>query len=759
MLTVDSPLTDAVGASSAKTLAAKLELHSVIDLLSHYPRKYLRIGDPSSESTLVKGDQLTFHAKVLESAWLPARPGSRQKGRGPKGRSVLKLQLGDGTIDAVFWNQPWVAKQLGKGTDALFTGIVDVFNGRWQLSKPSCEVLVTDGPLPEAVKGQSGLSFTSMAGFTDRMMPIYPAKDGLDSGKIRRCVEITLDLLPPLEDPLPDAERERLGIIDLDTAYRFKHRPTDHGQVQTADARLKLQEALTMQLALSVQRHESQIAPAIPRPPSGGGLLAELDRSLPFELTAGQRAAGDTISTELSREHPMHRLLQGDVGSGKTLVALRAMLQVAATGGQSAMLAPTEVLAHQHARSIKQLLAQFGEPGTLGAHEDAVKVAVLSSGMPAARRKEALLDAASGAASIVIGTHALLEENVTFADLGFVVVDEQHRFGVEQRDILRRKGSGGAIPHTLVMTATPIPRTIAMTAFGDLDVLVMRDLPPGRSPIATTAIAAGEKPDWVDRAWTRIREEVAQGRQAYVVCPRIGLDEAGEEASSTAPPSGDTPDGESFDGKDAKADKRQSAAVLEIEEWLRAGPLSGLRTSVLHGRLSSDDKDDIMRRFGAGQIDVLVSTTVIEVGVDVPNATVMVVLDADLFGLATLHQLRGRVGRGSEKGLCLLVTPVHSASRGFERLRILEQSTDGFLIAERDLELRREGNILGAEQSGKQTNVKLLSLVRDGETIAQAREICDSIIAEDPYLQQHPMLRSLLASLDSQRTLDYLMKG
>lgn len=752
MLTVDSPLADAVGARSAKVLAARLDLHAVIDLLTHYPRKYLRMGDPSSEATLTKGDHLTFHARVLESTWYPARPGSRQKGRGPKGRSVLKLALADGAIDAVFWNQPWIAKQLEKGTEALFTGEVDVFNGRWQLSKPSVEVLVPHGALPEAAAGQSGMSFTSMESFAGRMMPIYPATDGLDSGQIRRCVEITLDLLPPVEDPLPQSERDRLGLVDLDTALRHKHRPSDDEQVRAADARLKLQEALTMQLALSVERHEASVAPAVRRPAGDRGLLADFDASLPFELTAGQRSAGEVIARELDRPHPMHRLLQGDVGSGKTLVALRAMLQVAAGGGQSAMLAPTEVLAHQHARSLRKLLEPFGEPGTLGAHENAVKVVVLSSGMPAARRRETLLDAASGAAAIVIGTHALLEDNVTFADLGLVVIDEQHRFGVEQRDVLRRK-AGGAVPHTLVMTATPIPRTIAMTAFGGLDVLVMRDLPQGRSPIATTAIPAAQKPEWLQRAWARIREEVAAGRQAYVVCPRIGLQDAADE-----PPDNDAPP-EDDPTVAQQSEKRTSAAVLEVQQWLDDGPLAGLRTAVLHGRLASDEKDEVMRRFTAGEVDVLVSTTVIEVGVDVPNATVMVVLDADLFGLATLHQLRGRVGRGAHRGLCLLVTPVHPASRGFERLRILEESTDGFVIAERDLQLRREGNILGAEQSGKQTNVKLLSLVQDAEIIATAREICDAIVATDPGLRQHPMLRSLLASLDSQRTVDYLLKG
>ncbi|MFV0532302.1 MAG: ATP-dependent DNA helicase RecG [Cumulibacter sp.] len=753
MVTVDSSLTDVIGARSAKALAAKLEFSSVIDLLMHYPRKYLQLGEVSSESDLTLGQAVTFHATVRESTWIAARPGTRQRGRGPKGRSVVKLGLGSGSIEAVFWNQPWVAKRLLPGEQGLFTGVVGHFNNAWQLNNPSCELLVDGAGMPEPASGQNGLTFTDITAFSERMMPIYPAKEGLDSGKIRRCVETTLDVLPPIDDPLPSADRERLGLIDLDTAFRYKHRPKDMSQVRAADARLKLQEALTIQLALSVQRKQTSLAPAIPRPLPDSGLLSAFDAALPFELTMGQRNAGKVLAAELAREHPMHRLLQGDVGSGKTLVALRAMLQVAASGGQSAMLAPTEVLAHQHARSIQQLLAPFGEPGTLGAHEDAIKVVVLSAGMPAARRKQALLDAASGAAHIVIGTHALLEEKVTFADLGFVVVDEQHRFGVEQRDVLRRKGGGGAVPHTLVMTATPIPRTIAMTAFGDLDVLVMSDLPPGRSPIATTAISSQEKPSWVDRAWERIREEVAQGRQAYVVCPRIGLDE--DEPDDLD----DDTDEPQSSGSSAKEPKRTSAAVAQVEQWLREGPLQGLRVGTLHGRLGGDEKDEIMRRFGDRQIDVLVSTTVIEVGVDVPNATVMVVLDADLFGLATLHQLRGRVGRGTLAGLCLLVTPVHPASRGFERLRILEASTDGFVIAERDLELRREGNILGAEQSGKQTNVKLLSLIQDAEIITQAREVCDAIVAADPSLAEHPMLRSMLASLDSQRTTDYLLKG
>ncbi|WP_153504746.1 ATP-dependent DNA helicase RecG [Cumulibacter manganitolerans] len=748
-LTFDSPLVDAVGGPSAKTLAAELDLHSVADLLQHYPRKYLRTGDASSESTLTEGDHLTFLAEVASSAWHPSRGGH---GRA-RGRCVATLRLQHGTIDAVFWNQPWMATQLKTGTRALFTGVVGTFRGRWQLNSPTAEVLTMDAAPSDAPK-QKGLSFTSMSAFADRLMPIYPATAKVSSGSIRRCVELTLEMLAPIADPLPADQLARLGVVDLDTAFRTKHQPKDAVQWRRADERLKLQEALNMQLALSVDRYENALLPAIARPLQPGGLLAELDASLPFELTAGQRAAGELIAGELAREHPMHRLLQGDVGSGKTLVALRAMLQVAAGGGQSALLAPTEVLAHQHARSIGALLAPYGEPGTLGAHPDAVKVVVISSGMPAARRKQAMLDAASGAASIVIGTHAILESKVTFADLGLVVIDEQHRFGVEQRDALRRKGRDGTAPHTLVMTATPIPRTIAMTAFGDLETITMTDLPPGRSPIATTAIPAGQKPGWLERAWERVREEVAAGHQAYVVCPRIGLDDtdADDETGDGPPPEDDAEAG-------SGAPKRVKAAVVEVAQRLQEGPLAGLRLAVLHGRLPSEEKDDLMRRFGAGEIDVLVSTTVIEVGVDVPNATLMIVLDADLFGLATLHQLRGRVGRGSAAGVCLLVTPMPQSSRPYERLQVLEQSTNGFEIAERDLELRREGDILGVAQSGSTSQLRLLSLRDDAETIAVARELCDAIVAEDPHLERHPMLRSLLASLDQQRTVDYLLKG
>ncbi|WP_199849465.1 ATP-dependent DNA helicase RecG [Blastococcus sp. Marseille-P5729] len=742
-LSFDSSLVDALGRASAEKLAAELDLLSVADLLTHYPRKYLQTGDASSESTLTEGDHLTFFAEVVSCSWIPNKSGRRGKGR-----CVATLRLQQGTIDAVFWNQQWIAKRLTQGTRALFTGIVGTFKGRWQLTQPSAEVLV-DGS--ESLDGprHKGLTFTSIADFADRLMPIYPATAKLDSGSIRRCVELTLDLLPPLVDPLPADELDRLGMVDLDTAFRTKHRPKDRGQVQAADRRLKLQEALTMQLALSVDRYENTLLPAIARPQTDGGLLAELDSSLPYELTEGQRQAGEIIAAEIAREHPMHRLLQGDVGSGKTLVALRAMLQVAASGGQSALLAPTEVLAHQHARSIGALLEPFGEPGTLGAHPEAVKVVVISSGMPAAKRKQAMLDTASGAASIVIGTHALLESKVSFADLGLVVIDEQHRFGVEQRDMLRRKGRDGTAPHTLVMTATPIPRTIAMTAFGDLETIVMSDLPPGRSPISTTAIPAGEKPAWLDRAWERIREEVAAGHQAYVVCPRIGLDDTAADDET----------GEEPGPEDDGAKQRVKASVIEVERRLSEGPLAGLRLAVLHGRLTSEEKDAVMGSFGAGQIDVLVSTTVIEVGVDVPNATTMVVLDADLFGLATLHQLRGRVGRGSAKGLCLLVTPMPSSTKPFERLRVLEETSNGFEIADRDLELRREGDILGVAQSGTRSQLRLLSLRDDADLLILARELCDRIIAEDPRLEQHPMLRSLLSSLDQQRTLDYLLKG
>jgi ATP-dependent DNA helicase RecG len=451
----------------------------------------------------------------------------------------------------------------------------------------------------------------------------------------------------------------------------------------------------------------------------------------------------------------MNRLLQGEVGSGKTVVALRAMLQVLDAGRQAVLLAPTEVLAAQHVRSLHAMLGAHGRGGELGSAEQATRIVLLTGSLPVRARKQALADAASGAAGIVVGTHALIQDRVSFADLGLVVVDEQHRFGVEQRDTLRTRAPEGTSPHVLVMTATPIPRTVAMTVYGDLEVCALHELPRGRAPISTTVVPVGEKPSWLDRVWQRITEEVAAGRQAYVVCPRIGGEDAiGEDAM------GEDAMGEDVAGEDAagSASERPPLAVLELAPQLEDGPLAGLRLGILHGRRPANEKDAVMQSFAAGEIDVLVATTVIEVGVDVPNATVMAIMDAQRFGLSQLHQLRGRVGRGSHPGLCLLVTDSPAGSTARQRLDAVAATTDGFELAQRDLELRREGDVLGAVQSGRRSGLKLLSLRSDAGLIGQARQAAQRLVRADPELTEHPGLAQLAAELLDEQRAQFLQK-
>jgi ATP-dependent DNA helicase RecG len=475
----------------------------------------------------------------------------------------------------------------------------------------------------------------------------------------------------------------------------------------------------------------------VPREPRARGLLERFDARLEFTLTLGQREVGEQIAAELAQRHPMHRLLQGEVGSGKTLVALRAMLQVVDSGGQAALLAPTEVLAQQHHRSVCSMLGDLAQAGMLGGASDGTRVALLTGSLSAAARREALREAASGAAGIVVGTHALLEERVEFADLGLVVVDEQHRFGVEQRAALTAKADTGP-PHVLVMTATPIPRTIAMTIFGDLDVSSMRELPPGRAPVQTTVVPAAEKPEWLERVWARIREEVAKGHQAYVVCARIGAQD----------------DGPADDGDDGVP----VVGVVEAAEQLADGPLRGLRVQMLHGRMTPENKDRVMSGFAAGEVDVVVATTVVEVGVDVPNASTMVVLDADRFGVSQLHQLRGRVGRGSTGGLCLLVTALPAGSPARDRLDSVAATGNGFELAQLDLESRREGDVLGAVQSGRRSSLRLLSVLRHEDVIRAARAAATRIVESDPDLDDHPALAEAVAATIAEEKADYLEK-
>jgi ATP-dependent DNA helicase RecG len=429
------------------------------------------------------------------------------------------------------------------------------------------------------------------------------------------------------------------------------------------------------------------------------------------------------------------------------------MLTVVDSGGQAALLAPTEVLAQQHHRSITALLGPLAERGLLGGSDIGTRVALLTGSQGTAARRHALLDVASGEAGIVVGTHALIQDAVDFFDLGLVVVDEQHRFGVEQRDALRAKAA--VPPHVLVMTATPIPRTVAMTVFGDLDVSTLTELPAGRSPISSHVVPAGEKPHFLDRAWQRVREEVEAGHQAYVVCPRIGGDvgdsrdeePAGEDGGPVADPDQEGPP------------LRPALAVLDVAPQLVDGPLAGLRVEVLHGRLPADVKDDVMRRFAAGEVDVLVATTVIEVGVDVPNATAMLVLDADRFGVSQLHQLRGRVGRGSAAGLCLLVSDAEAGTPSRERLDAVAATLDGFELSRIDLEARREGDVLGASQSGRRSSLRLLSVLRDERVIETAREDATRLVAADPGLDGSAALRAAVDALLEDERSDYLEKA
>jgi ATP-dependent DNA helicase RecG len=597
-------------------------------------------------------------------------------------------------------------------------------------------------------EAQPGLDIDDVAtpDWLDEMIPVYPATGSMRSWTVADHVREALAWASTKEipDPLPAELRAKHNLPSLADALFIVHRPKDWAQAQWAKSRLRWEEAFVLQAALAQRRSAARGLPATPRVARPDGLLAAFDQRLPFELTAGQREVGDQLTAELARSYPMNRLLQGEVGSGKTVVALRAMLAVVDAGGQAALLAPTEVLAQQHHRSLCALLGPLAEAGTLGGAENGTRVALLTGSMGTAARRAALLDTASGQAGIVVGTHALLQDKVEFADLGLVVVDEQHRFGVEQRDALRAKSI--TLPHLLVMTATPIPRTVAMTVFGDLDVSTLTELPAGRSPIATHVVPVADKPHFLDRAWQRIREEVAAGHQVYVVCPRIG--EA--EAEDDMPP-------DPF--LDEEPSARPAAAVLDVAPDLAAGPLAGLRVDMLHGRMPTDRKDAVMGAFAAGELDVLVATTVIEVGVDVPNATVMAILDAERFGISQLHQLRGRVGRGTAAGLCLLITDAEAGTPARERLDAVAATTDGFELSRIDLLTRREGDVLGTSQSGGRSSLRILSVIKDADLIAEARVEATAVLDADPELQGNRALHAALAELQDTRRAGYLDKS
>ncbi len=734
-------LVGVVGGKAAKALGT-LGITTLEDLLAHYPRRYAERGELTDLASLQVGEQVTVLARVASASSRPLRskPGERRR------RSITEAVVTDGTgeLTLTFFNQDWIAKKFRPGRLGLFAGTVGVFNGRRQLLHPEHE-FVDEEAADEAAAEYAG-----------RLIAVYPATEKVNSWTIARNVQLALPEAATWPDPLDDDLRARVGVLDLPTALQWVHRPIDRGQARRAIERLRWDEAFGVQVVLAQRRAAITAAPAIPRPGRAGGLRDDFDASLPFTLTGGQLEVAAVIDEEIAGSHPMHRLLQGEVGSGKTVVALRAMLRVVDSGGQAALLAPTEVLAAQHARSIAALLGPLAQGGMLGGRADATRIALVTGSQGASARRAALLDAASGAAGIVVGTHALLEERVQFADLGLVVVDEQHRFGVEQRAALAAKTGESTRPHTLVMTATPIPRTVAMTVFGDLETSTLRELPAGRKPLVTHVVPALERPDYLARAWQRAREEVAAGRQVYVVCPRIESGVAESDGEPGLVDSGEA--GATAGGAAARA----GAAVESALPELAAGPLAGLRLAALTGRMTSAEKDDVMARFAdpgrPDGIDVLVATTVIEVGVDIPNATLMIVLDADRFGVSQLHQLRGRVGRGSHAGLCLLVTESPEGTDARERLAAVAATSDGFELSRFDLAARREGDVLGAAQSGSRRSLRLLSVLDHEDVILRAREEATRLVDADPDLSGHPVLARVLAREFDPEHAEYLEK-
>lgn len=738
------PVTRFVGKRTAAQLA-KQGVETGGDLLRLLPRRYDTWGDLTDMRTLVKGEQATIQAQIVRASSRRTR-----SGRAP---ALMEATVTDGvsTMDVVQFGAAGQmrarATQLAPGTTVLMSGKVGLHRGRRQLSNPRLYVL---DELDEAER----------EALLARPMPIYPGTEALPSWSVGKAVRTVLDQLEPgdVPDPLPEDLRRQAGLIDAYTAYRWVHRPDDAHQWKAARTRLRHEEALVLQVALAQRRahHEAtRTAVAWPEPEATGSLRADLDAALPYDLTAGQVRVGQEITTDLARTVPMQRLLQGDVGSGKTLVALRAMLQVVGGGGQAALLAPTEVLAAQHHSSLEAVLGPLGRLGMLGGAERATRVHLLTGSTPAAQRRRILADLAAGEPAIVVGTHALLSETVQIPFLGLVVVDEQHRFGVAQRDALRERGGvtdpvtgQRNTPHLLVMTATPIPRTVAMTVFGDLVTSVLDELPAGRSPV-TTHLVPWSRTSWVEGIWRRAAKEIAAGGRVYVVCPRI-------EGGDDEPQQGDAA------ASDADIDDERASGLLElegpaprpdrplasVEEWrqrLEAEPaLEGIGVGVLTGRMSSEDKASAMMGFASGATPVLVSTTVIEVGVDVPEASMMVILDADRFGLSQLHQLRGRVGRGGRESVCVAVTGVEVGTTAFHRLKAFASTTDGFALAEADLDLRSEGDVLGASQSGRTSGLDLLRVTRDARLIATARRQAERIVDDDPQLREH---RSLAAAI------------
>ena len=738
MASLESRLISVLGDKTAKVLAEHFEITTVGDLLRHYPRRYVVRGELTDIEALNEGEEVTIFARV-ESTKVRRIPG--RKG------VIVETIVTDGRAKLIltFFNQAWREKDLREGRQGLFAGKVGLFKGKRQLAHPDY-LLIPEGDNLDAAIGD----------FAGRYLPVYPATSKLPSWKIAQCVRLALNALEEMKDYVPHDVLEELKFPDFMTALREVHEPTSAESAERARARLTFDEALLMQLFLVLRRLEVRAATTKKRAPITDGLLAAFDQRMPFELTAGQKEVWREISTDLASPHPMYRLLQGDVGSGKTIIALRAMLSVVDSGGQAALLAPTEVLAQQHYRNFQTLLGDLAEGGMLGGNIRGTQIALLTGSMSAAEKKEVHGAISSGAVGLVVGTHALLSEGVSLNDLGLIVVDEQHRFGVEQRDALREKATQP--PHVLVMTATPIPRTVAMTIFGDLDVSVLRELPLGRSPITTHVVSALSKPQHLDRAWQRATEEVTNGHQVYIVAPRISpSDDSDLQRFGLTPEEFKLARALSDDDDDVQ-EKAPMASVEDLFPQLSHGALRSVRVGKLHGRMHAEEKESVMQAFSKGDIDVLISTTVIEVGVDVPNASMMIIMDADRFGVSQLHQLRGRVGRGTTPGLCLLVTSASDESSAMERLSAVAATTDGFELSRIDLEQRREGDVLGSAQSGVRSHLRLLRVIRDEDLISQARDVAERLVAKDPILDSMPQLKIEVDKLRQEERAAYLEK-
>jgi ATP-dependent DNA helicase RecG len=734
-----------IGAKSAKPLEEHFGIRTVDDLLRHYPRKYsdgMTVRGEGEDLELEAGEHVTFVDVISDVVTKPMKP---QPGKRPRKYAVVTLGSRRPKVTATFFNADYLVKQLPVGARVMLSGEVSYFRDVMQLTHP--EFLVLDGS--GQGKGSKALAKIAegaddeaelLAAFERDYFPIYGASAKVQSWDIFACVRQVLAVLDPVEDPLPESVRRQWNLCSEDEALRAIHLAERVEDRDRASDRLAFDEAVGLQWALVERRYSELSETGPPAPLRADGLAAALHAALPFELTQGQADVLEVLTEELSSTRPMHRMLQGEVGSGKTIVSVLAMLQMVDAGYQCALLAPTEVLAAQHARSIRDVLGPLGVAGQLGAADGATRVALLTGSMTAQQKRQVREEVATGEAGIVVGTHAILQEAVDFHRLGMVVVDEQHRFGVEQRDRLRAKATSGVTPHLLVMTATPIPRTVALTVYGDLETSTLRELPRGRQPITSNTIFAKEKPQWLRRAWQRVAEEVAAGRQAYVVASRI--DETDKGGSAKSQPSGPPP-----------------ITVVELFQHLGHDQLSGLRLGLMHGRLTADDKDAVMSAFRGGEVDVLVCTTVIEVGVDVPNATVMVVMDADRFGISQLHQLRGRIGRGSHASLCLLVTNLPEGSKAGQRIKAVAATQDGFELADLDLAERREGDVLGLNQSGRPITLKLLSLADHREIIEAARAFCESVYEQDPELTRHRGIAVLAAPFSETEAVEYLDKS